>query len=242
MIAKKNPKFNLEKNRMAYLQLGLFIGASMILTAFTWKTPTSNAEKQRAMQLADIPVEVIPKMEKMEEQPEEEVFQPQEDPTPPQDNQAQQNALDLNQDLQTQQNKDKDVDPSINPDIVDHIKIGDSDLPELGEPPVLDAPVEYPDEDAIFPGGPHEMKKFILNQAEYPAYDLQMGNKGKIYVLFIIEKDGSVSNVKTLNSISKGLDREAIRIVKSMPKWTPAVKDGEKVRTFVRIPINFETF
>ncbi|MDX1445329.1 TonB family protein [Lishizhenia sp.] len=241
MIAKKNPKFNLEKTRLAYLQLGLFIGASMILTAFTWKTPTSNAQKQRNMQVADIPVEVVPKMEKMEEQKEEEVFQPKDDPTPPQNQQAQQNNMDLNQDLQKQQNKDKDVEPAIDPKIVDHIKIGNNELPPIGEPPVLDAPVEYPDKDAEFPGGSVQMKQFLVATAQYPVYDLQVGNKGKVYVIFIVEKDGSISNVKTLNSISKGLDREAIRVIKSMPKWKPAEKDGERVRTYVRIPINFET-
>lgn len=237
MIAKKNPKISNEKNRLAFLQLGLFIGGSIILTAFTWRTPHLMAQKEQIVHELDIPVELAPKIEEEEEIKKDEVLDNSQDDQN-QDQQAQQNVQDLSNELDLQKNKDKDPKPSVDPKPVDKIKIGKQDLPPVGEPPAS-PPVKFPDVEAEFIGGSVQMKRFIIDNANYPYYESQSGITGKVYVQFIVEKDGSISHVETLNSVSKGLDREAVRIIKSMPKWKPAEKDGEFVRSFMQIPINF---
>lgn len=95
------------------------------------------------------------------------------------------------------------------------------------------------DESATFPGGAVEMMKYISANVKYPESAMDNGEEGKVFVEFVINKDGSISNVKILRGISKDLDNEAIRVVKNMPKWTPGLLDGEKVRSVARMPINF---
>ncbi len=95
------------------------------------------------------------------------------------------------------------------------------------------------DESATFPGGTVEMMKYISANVKYPESAMDNGEQGKVFVEFVINKDGSISNIKILKGISRDLDTEAMRVVKNMPKWTPALLDGEKVRSVARMPINF---
>ncbi len=70
----------------------------------------------------------------------------------------------------------------------------------------------------------------------YPATEVQ----GTVYITFIIEVDGSVSNVKILRGLEKSLDAEALRVVSSMPKWTPGIQNGHAVRQIYNLPIKFK--
>ena len=237
MIAKKNPKFNLEKNRMAFLQLGLFIGASLILTAFTWRSPNSTLVAERLMHESDIPIETLDKPEVIKEEKQVIVDN---DKQQNDQKQASQDIVDLNQnDLKTKKNQDKQTQAKVNPTPLPGVKTGKDLLPDLGDAPKLNEVVKWPDKEAHFPGEDVERLKFLKNTIEYPAYDLQWGTQGKVWVTFVVEKDGSITGVETLNSVSRGIDREARRVVRSMPKWIAGEKDGEKVRTQVRFAINF---
>jgi len=98
---------------------------------------------------------------------------------------------------------------------------------------------EFPDEEAHFLGGSEAMMKYVIKNVLYPKSEIEKGIEGKVMVSFIVEKDGSLSNVKALNSISEALDKEAIRVVESMPKWKPAIYKNEAVRSQMTLPINF---
>ncbi|SFT91824.1 protein TonB [Lishizhenia tianjinensis] len=103
-----------------------------------------------------------------------------------------------------------------------------------------DSITSFPDVEAQFPGGPEGMKTYLMENTEYPKLAQQLGEEGKVYVKFVVERDGSLSNFEIIRSSgSKTLDAEALRVVKNMPDWTPAEKDGEKVRSVCRFPINF---
>lgn len=90
----------------------------------------------------------------------------------------------------------------------------------------------------IFPGGTDELYKFISKNFKYPKKCLRKNHQGKIYIQFVVNKDGSIGDVKILRGIDKDLDREAIRVVKSMPKWTPGMQKGKLVRVRYNLPIN----
>jgi protein TonB len=85
-----------------------------------------------------------------------------------------------------------------------------------------------------------EFAQWIGKQIKYPEEALKKKIIGNVVVSFIIEKDGSVSSVKVVKSVPE-LDGEAVRVVKSSPKWTPGVKDNAPVRVSFMIPINFKT-
>ncbi|MEJ6583043.1 MAG: TonB family protein [Crocinitomicaceae bacterium] len=97
----------------------------------------------------------------------------------------------------------------------------------------------FPPIEAEYFGGVPKMQEDIGRGLVYPEIDVQLGNEGTVYVSFIVEKDGSVSNVQIERGISETIDREAKRIVKEFPKWKPAENAYGKVRTIVRLPIRF---
>tara|TARA_B110000285_G_scaffold142462_1_gene159244 strand:+ start:747 stop:1337 length:591 start_codon:yes stop_codon:yes gene_type:complete len=98
---------------------------------------------------------------------------------------------------------------------------------------------EFPPIPTNYIGGAPAMQKFINENVRYPEIDRISGEQGIVYVSFVIEKDGSVSNVKIARGVTKTIDREAKRIVRSFPKWKPAENAYGKVRTRVRLPIGF---
>ena len=90
-----------------------------------------------------------------------------------------------------------------------------------------------------FPGGEEELLDFIGTNIRYPEEAKKKGIYGKVFVGFVVEPDGSVSNVKVLRGIGGGCDEEAVRVVQMMPNWIPGEAFGEKVRVSYMIPINF---
>lgn len=95
------------------------------------------------------------------------------------------------------------------------------------------------EEQPSFPGGEQEMYKFLGANINYPVMATRANVQGRVTLQFIIEKDGSVSNPKVLKGIGFGADEEAVRVVSSMPKWTPGMQNGRSVRVYYTIPIMF---
>lgn len=106
--------------------------------------------------------------------------------------------------------------------------------------PVAAPIVEFPDVEAGFPGGPAEMMKWINDNVVYPQTSIEMNEQGRVFLSFVVEKDGSITNVKVERGISIDLDREAKRVVRKMPKWIPGESAGRSVRARCRLPINFQ--
>lgn len=98
------------------------------------------------------------------------------------------------------------------------------------------------DIDAEYPGGTTECYKFISENINYPKSAINENLEGKCYIGFIIDKYGNVSEVKAIKGIDKcpECNEEAIRVIQSMPKWTPGMKDGKYVNSRYVIPINFK--
>jgi protein TonB len=99
--------------------------------------------------------------------------------------------------------------------------------------------VDFPDQEAQFPNGVDKMKKFLAQNIVYPEISMELGDQGKVFIEFIVEKNGLISQVKILRGVSNEIDAESIRVVRAMPQWTPAESKGEIVRARCRIPINY---
>ena len=96
------------------------------------------------------------------------------------------------------------------------------------------------DVQASFPGGEQKLIEFVARNVKYPQLARETGIQGRVFVSFIVEPDGSISDVSVLRGIGGGCDEEAVRVVKSMPKWNPAKCRGEAVRSAMQIPISFK--
>ena len=95
------------------------------------------------------------------------------------------------------------------------------------------------EEDPEFPGGLDSLRAFIQRNLRYPEEAKRNKIEGKVFISFIIEADGSVSNIKVLRDIGSGCGAEAVRVVKMMPKWKPGKQRGKAVRTQFNLPIQF---
>ena len=100
--------------------------------------------------------------------------------------------------------------------------------------------IELPDVEAEFIGGPQALMKYIRSNIQYPPTSIEMNEQGKVYLSFVVEADGSITNVAVEGSVSPDLDREAKRLVRSMPNWIPGEAKGEKCRTRHRLAITFQ--
>ena len=91
-----------------------------------------------------------------------------------------------------------------------------------------------------YPGGPNEMMKYLQENIKYPQSAKDNKIEGRVFVTFVVEKDGSITNAAVIRGIDKECDAEALRVVSSMPKWTPGQQNGENVRTQFTIPIIYK--
>ena len=91
-----------------------------------------------------------------------------------------------------------------------------------------------------FPGGYEGLAKYLSDSITYPAIAKEYNIQGKVYVQFVVEKNGKVSNVKVVRGVDKNLDKEAVRVVKSFPDWKAGKQRGKAVRVYFTVPINFQ--
>lgn len=101
-------------------------------------------------------------------------------------------------------------------------------------------PTSSPEKAAMYVGGANAMKQYLVENIHYPDSAKQEDISGKIYVRFVVEKDGSISSIEVLKGVNDSLNEEAKRVIASMPKWTPAESEGIKVRSYVILPIMFD--
>lgn len=219
MENKKNPELDNERVKLPLTFLGFFIVGSLIMLSFSYQTAqTIDGLDRDGRDKGDIPEEIIV-IEQPEDEPVVQELPPPDIPPPP------------SEDIVEEDSKDEDEQVVVEtPPIV----IEQDPEPEP-EAPIVD----YPDQEAEFPGGMAAMKQFLADNIKYPEIAMEMGDQGKVFVEFVVEKDGSISQIKILRGVSKEIDREAKRVVGIMPKWAPAEAKGESVRARCRIPINF---
>ena len=91
-----------------------------------------------------------------------------------------------------------------------------------------------------FPGGEAARFKYMMENVIYPETAKEQGIQGTVYVSFIVEKDGSITNTKVKRGVEKSLDKEALRVVSTMPKWSPGTQEGKSVRVQFNMPISFK--
>ena len=90
-----------------------------------------------------------------------------------------------------------------------------------------------------FPGGPSALMQYLSSNIKYPVVAQENGVQGRVIVSFVVERDGSISDVKVARSVDPSLDREAQRVVKSMPRWSPGKQNGSTVRVKYTVPVVF---
>ena len=222
METKKNKKYQIENYRLPSLFLGANYITAIILAALTYRTPIYSREKKEITKLStNITYEEV-----VIEEPQVII------PTPPTQRLEPQQEIDLNQEIEVVDNTNEEVSETII-EIIDVVET--IEIVEVYEPVI-----DFPDIEASFNGGQMEMAIWMQENLKYPELSMELNDKGKVYLKFVVEKDGSITNVEIVKGISKELDNEAKRLVRSMPNWIPGEVKGLKVRSIFTMPINFE--
>ena len=222
MEQKKSKEANLENKKAGFFLIGLVMISAIVGMAFEFKEfkPLGDGEEIVENRMEDDLVFDIPQDE--EPPPEEDEVAP---PPPPV------------------------IEPEI--DVVDDDEeVEEYDFSDMDEPvdDVPDDPIDEPQAEEIldfvevepsFPGGAAEMARFIQDKVKYPELAKEMGEQGIVYVKFVVNKNGSIEQVKIAKGVSDALDAEAKRVVRSMPRWTPGEQAGKPVRVNFTLPIHF---
>ena len=107
--------------------------------------------------------------------------------------------------------------------------------PKEEETKVFDVVEQMPQ----FPGGPQALFEYLSKNIKYPVVAEENGIQGRVIVTFVVERDGSITDVKVAKSVDPSLDKEAMRVVKSMPNWIPGKQNGSAVRVKYTVPVTF---
>ena len=111
--------------------------------------------------------------------------------------------------------------------------------PPAPKPEVSNKVFDVVEEMPSFPGGQGALMSFLSSNIKYPVVAQENGVQGRVIVGFVVERDGSITDVKVMRSVDPSLDREAQRVVKSMPKWKPGKQNGSAVRVKYTVPVVF---
>lgn len=227
MEVKKNDKVNLEKRKGVFLQLGLVISISLCLIAFEW---TTGAKDDNPFDTGDeevIEEEMIPITEMQEPEPEAppevpkttEIFEIVEDDV------AIENEI-LFEDDET--------------DFDEEIQMYDFEVTAEEEVEEEEIFVVVEDMPTFRGGDVNKFRNWVQQRVNYPQIAAENGIQGKVFLMFVVEPDGSVSNVTIMRGVDPALDNEAVRVVESSPKWSPGKQRGAPVRVRFSITVNFQ--
>lgn len=221
MEQKKSNKANLETKRTIFLEIGFVIALALVFVAFEYKS-YDKVEYSDTERVADITQEeIIPITEQKVKPP---------PPKPPQQVTI---IKVVSNDVEVE--NEIDIDMSFDEDVaMDEFKFV-KDEEEIEEQQIFLVVENMPE----FPGGEAAMYKFIGNNIDYPRMAKESGISGRVFVTFVVERDGSVTDVQIIRGIGGGCDEEAVRVIKAMPKWTPGKQRGKPVRVQYRMPIKF---
>jgi protein TonB len=213
MISKKNPKISLENKKAMFFQIGLAITLIVVLIAFEWKSYDKSNYNLGNLNLDDMEEEIIPITR-------QEVKPPPPPPPPPEIIEIVEDEVEIEKELEIEETEtDEDEIVEIEEDDEEFFMVVEN-MPE-------------------FPGGDLALMKFIQKNVKYPAIAKEYNITGKVYVSFIVDKLGKVTNVKIVRGVDKNLDAEALRVVSLLPKYKPGKQRGKSVRVMFTIPINF---
>ncbi|GET30678.1 energy transducer TonB [Prolixibacter sp. SD074] len=225
MEPKKSPKADLENKRGIFVQLGLVVSLGLVLLAFNWNSQIKEATNLGQVQAQDVEDEMIPIT-----RPEE--VKPPPPPPPPQVVEVL-NIVDNNTDIDDEL-KIEDTEADDNT-VVNVAPIQQQKEEKTKEQPVFFIVEDMPE----FPGGDLALRKYIANAIKYPVIAQENGIQGKVYVNFVVNTDGSVTDAKIARGVDPSLDKEALRVINSLPKWKPGKQRGKPVRVSFTVPINF---
>ena len=212
MEPKKNPKLDLSKKSGLFLNIGMAVSLLIVILAFEWKTyddagllDLGNVDDD-IDEILDIPLTI------------------NEPPPPPP-------KVKIPEIVEVPDEEEiEEIEAVIDTDVDENEAIEEIVIMEVPAEEKIDEIFTIVEESASFPGGLEAFYDYLKEELEYPRQALRMGMEGRVFVEFIVERDGSLTDLRVVRSVGAGLDEEALRVLKNSPKWKPGKQRGKPVR------------
>jgi protein TonB len=225
METKKNPRLDLRKKNGLFFNLGLIISLGLVISAFEWKfyddlaTIELDLVSDEPTQIIDVPITNVT-------------------PPPPI------KAVVMPEIVAVPEEKEDLIKEIFDQNELENTNFEKVKLPEITTKPddsePSDDPIIISEVMPEFEGGLSKFYDYVGKSIKYPKQASRMSIEGKVFVQFVIDKDGGLSDLKVLKGIGGGCDEEALRVLKESPKWKPGKQRGRPVRVKMSLPISFK--
>lgn len=222
MEPKKTEKADLRKKTGLFFNIGLFVTLLLTTAAFEWRQYEDGDLVEIAAinddfeELTDIP--------------------PTEIPPPPPPKIQQPEIVEVPDEEEIEEEIEIDLDVEITEEtVIEEVIIEEAPVEE-----VADEIFQIVEEPATPKGGYSAFYEYVGDNMQYPSQARRMGIEGTVYVQFVVEKDGSITDVQVIRGIGAGCDEEAVRVIKNQPNWNPPKQRGKPVRQRIVLPIKFQ--
>ena len=226
MEIKKSPKADLENKKMMAVLIGLVMALGIMYIAFEWSQNEITVYEEALQGPVEIDEEMVEVTFREETPP---------PPPPPQPETVLSDIIDI-------QDNDAEVETT------DFNSEDDADARVEIQAPI--APPEEEEEEQVihirvekmpeFPGGQEALNRYLVRNIKYPLLAQENGIQGRVVCQFMVNSDGSIVDISVVRGVEESLDKEAIRVIQSMPKWTPGRQGGKSVRVKYTLPIRFK--
>ncbi len=222
MEPKKTTKADLENKKRVFLQIGIALALGAALVAFEWRHYERPEIDLGTLEVDFIEEEDIP-------------ITRQEQPPPPPPPEPSQELIIVDDDVELEEEFTIDVDADVFTEVQEFTPIVIEEEEAVDEDVIFTVVEDQPE----FPGGEAARQRFLEENLRYPQMAREAGIQGTVFVTFVVETDGSVTDVRILRGIGGGCDEEAVRVVRMMPRWEPGRQRGQPVRVQFNMPIRF---
>lgn len=225
MEIKKSPKADLEGKKTTGVLIGLVLILAAMFVAFEWTERDVVSTADSGIQEVAFEEEMVPITEQEE---------PKQAPPPPEAPKVEEVLQIADNDanveettIQSNEDKGEAVEIKYVPAVVEEEEVEEQQIFQVVE--------EMPE----FPGGMAECMKFLAKNIKYPTIAQENGVQGRVIVQFVVNKDGTIVDPVVVRSVDPYLDKEALRVIKAMPKWKPGKQRGKAVRVKYTVPVTF---
>jgi protein TonB len=222
MELKKNPEIDINRKRGLFFSIGLTISLSLVILAFEYKTPVEGDLVDLGKTKADFDeiVEIPPT-----EQP----------PPPPV------KTLQMPQVIEVpdEQEIEEEIEINLDVEITEEMAIEEFIYDEVPMEEEVEEIFTIVEQAPMYKGGNVAMYNYLGKELRYPSVARRMGIEGRVFVQFVVDKDGKITDVLSLKGIGGGCDEEAVRVVSSMPSWNPGKQRGKPVKVRMVLPVFF---
>ena len=224
MEVKKSPKADLEGKKTQWLLIGYVVVLAFIFVAFEWTERDIKIDTSQAVAQIEFEEEMIP------------ITQQEEKPAPP--------PVEVPKQAEILKIVDDEADVqetaiASTEDTGQKVEVKYVPVEVKEEEPSEQEIFEVVENAPEFPGGMPACLQFLYKNIKYPPIAQENGTQGQVVLQFVVERDGSIGDIKVVKSVDPYLDKEALRVVKTMPKWKPGMQRGKPVRCRFTLPVRF---